>query len=140
VERLETLAARSEKVVEQISKRLAGERIEDRLVSIFDPDARPIRKGKLGKPTEFGYVAQLAEVTPNTKPGTRGFLLPTASAPGNPGENQLLPQTVAELERLALAPREVAVDGGFQTQATAEALAPLAPERVYIAGRAAPGS
>ena len=30
------------------------------------PDARPIRKGKLGKPTEFGYVAQICEVTENT--------------------------------------------------------------------------
>ena len=44
-------------------QRLAGEQITDRLVSLADPDARPIRKGKLGKPTEFGYVAQLAEVT-----------------------------------------------------------------------------
>ena len=38
---------------------VAGEQITDRLVSIADPDARPIRKGKLGKPTEFGYVAQI---------------------------------------------------------------------------------
>jgi len=94
-ERLETLVERSERVVEQIGKRLAGEPISDRLVSLFDPDARPIRKGKLGRPTEFGYVEQLAEVTPNTKPGTRGFLLPPASAPGNPGENELLPDTVS---------------------------------------------
>ena len=139
-ERLQTLADRSEKVVEQIGKRLAGEPIRDRLVSIFDPDARPIRKGKLGKQTEFGYVEQLAEVTPNTKPGARGFVLPPATAAGNPGENELLPQTVAELERLRLSPREVALDGGFQTQATAQALAPLAPQRTFIAGRASPGS
>jgi IS5 family transposase len=139
-ERLATLAERSEKVVEQIRKRLAGEPITDRLVSLFDPDARPIRKGKLGKTTEFGYVEQLAEVTPNTKRGARGFILPPASAPGNPGENELLPKTVAELERLGLSPREVALDGGFQTKASAEALAPLAPERTFIAGRRQPGS
>jgi len=139
-ERLETLAERGEKVVEQIGKRLAGEPISDRLVSLFDPDARPIRKGKLRAPTEFGFVEQLAEVTPNTKRGTRGFILPPASAPGNPGENELLPETVAELTRLGLSPREVALDGGFQTKASAEALAPLAPERIYISGRASPGS
>ncbi len=139
-ERLETLAERSEKVAAQIRKRLAGEAITDRLVSLFDADARPIRKGKLGKPTEFGYVEQLAEVTPNTKPGARGFLLPPATAPGNPGENELLPQTVAELQRLRLSPREVALDGGFQTKASEEALAPLAPERIHISGRASPGS
>ena len=139
-ERLETLVERSEKVVEQIGKRLAGEPIADRLVSLFDPDARPIRKGKLGRPTEFGYVEQLAEVTPNTKPGTRGFILPPASAPGNPGENELLPDTVAELQRLGLSPREVALDGGFQTKASEQALAPLAPQRTFIAGRASPSS
>ena len=139
-ERLDELAGRCEKVAAQIVKRLAGEPIRDRLVSLFDPDARPIRKGKLGKPTEFGYVEQLSEVTPNTKRGARGFILPPASAPGNPGENELLPTTVGELERLGLSPREVALDGGFQTKASTEALAPLAPERTFIAGRASPGS
>jgi IS5 family transposase len=139
-ERLETLAERCEKVVVQIRKRLAGEPIRDRLVSLFDPDARPIRKGRLRAPTEFGYVEQLAEVAPNTKSGTRGFILPPASLPGNPGENELLPDTVLELQRLGLSPREVALDGGFQTKASEQTLAPLAPERVYIAGRASPGS
>ena len=139
-DRLETLVECSEKVVEQIRKRLAGEPIKDRLVSLFDPDARPIRKGKLGKQTEFGYIEQLAEVTANTKPGARGFILPPATAPGNPGENELLPQTVAELKRLGLSPREVALDGGFQTKASEQAFAPLAPKRTFIAGRASPGS
>jgi transposase, IS5 family len=139
-ERLETLVERSEKVVEQIRKRLAGEPIKDRLVSLFDPDARPIRKGKLGKQTEFGYIEQLAEVTANTKPGARGFILPPQTAPGNPGENELLPQTVSELKRLGLSPREVALDGGFQTKASEQTLAPLAPERTFIAGRASAGS
>ena len=53
-------------------------------------DARPIRKGKLAKPAELGYVEQLAKVTPNTKRGARGFILPPVSAPGNPGENEPL--------------------------------------------------
>ena len=56
---LEQLADRCEKVAAQIKQRVAGEPIKDRLVSIADPDARPIRKGKLGKPNEFGYVGQL---------------------------------------------------------------------------------
>ena len=45
------LVARCEKVAFQIKRRVAGEPIKDRLVSLADPDARPIRKGKLGKPT-----------------------------------------------------------------------------------------
>jgi IS5 family transposase len=139
-ERLETFIERSEKVASQIHKRVAGEPIQDRLVSLFDPDARPIRKGKLGKHTEFGYVTQVAEVTPNTKPGARGFILPPATELGNPGENQLLPQTVDELQRLGLSPREVALDGGFQTKATTETLTPIAPERIHITGRSPCGS
>ncbi len=139
-EKLEELADRCERVVKQINLRVAGEKITDRLVSLADPDARPIRKGKLGKPNEFGYVVQLAEVTANTKSGARGFIVPAATAIGNPGENTLLPQTVAELNRLELAPREVALDGGFQTAATDQALQSLAPDRVFIAGRRQPGS
>ena len=50
--------------------------------------------------TEFGYVTQLAEVTENTKRGARGLILPASTAPGNPAENTLLPDTVAELKRL----------------------------------------
>jgi IS5 family transposase len=98
--RLEELADRAGTVARQIRQRLAGEKITDRLVSMTDPDARPIRKGKLGKPNEFGYVAQIAEVTPNTKRGARGLILPAASLPGNPVENALLPQTVTEMQRL----------------------------------------
>ncbi len=137
---LEELADRCEKVARQIKQRVAGEPITDRLISLSDPDARPIRKGKLGKPNEFGYVAQICEVTENTKRGARGLILPAASAPGNPGENTLLPMTVAEFTRLGISPREVALDGGFQPGSTREALAGIAPERVFISGRQQPGS
>jgi len=47
---LEEMADRCEKVARQIKQRVAGEPIKDRIVSLHDPDARPIRKGKLGKP------------------------------------------------------------------------------------------
>jgi IS5 family transposase len=137
---LDELADRCERVVAQIAKRVKGEPIGDRLVSLADPDARPIRKGKLGKPNEFGYVAQICELTPNTKRGARGLILPPATLPGNPTEDSLLPQTVAELERLGLSPREVALDGGFNTGPTGQTLAELAPERVFISGRHQPGS
>ena len=138
--RLDELADRCEKVAKQIKQRVRGEKITDRLISLSDPDARPIRKGKLGKPNEFGYVAQIAKITPNTKRGARGLILPAASLPGNPGENQLLPQTVTELQRLGLSPREVALDGGFALGPTTEQLKDLTLERVFISGRQQPGS
>ena len=85
-------------------------------------------------------MTQLAEVTEHTKRGARGLIVPAATAPGNPGEDTLLPATVAELKRLGLSPREVALDGGFNVGPTSQALAELAPERVFISGRQQPGS
>src|SRR3954447_15976318 len=136
--RLDELAERAEKIARQIDQRLAGEKITDRLVSMFDPDARPIRKGKLRAPTEFGYVFQLAEITENTRRGARGLLLPAATKPGNPGEDTLLAATADELNKLGVAPRDVALDGGFNPGPTATALPDA--QRVFIAGRRSTGS
>ena len=49
---LDTIIERTERVVAQTRSRLAGVMPESatRLVSLHDPDARPIRKGRLGKP------------------------------------------------------------------------------------------
>ena len=137
--KLEELADRCEKVVEQITKRVKGEKIIDRLISLWDPDARPIRKGKLSQPNQFGYVDQLCEITANTKPGARGFILPPSSQIGNPGEDTLLPATAAELQNLDIKLREVMVDGGFNQAPTNTALEGLADE-VHITGRQEPGS
>ena len=50
-------------MVAQARSRLAGVMPESatRLVSLHDGDARPIRKGRLGKPVEFGYKAQIVD-------------------------------------------------------------------------------
>ena len=107
-------------------QRVAGEPIHDRLVSLSDPDARPIRKGKLGKPNEFGYVTQLAEVTENTRRGARGLILPAATAPGNPGENTLLPDDGQRSSSGSGSPHERSLlDGGFHTEPTRESLRAL---------------
>ena len=136
---LEELADRCEKVIEQIRKRIKGEKITDRLVSLWDPDARPIRKGKLSTPNQFGYVDQLCEITANTRRGARGFVLPPSSQIGNPAEETLLPATAAELTKLGIKLREVMVDGGFEQAPTNTALEGLADE-VHIAGRQENGS
>jgi transposase, IS5 family len=138
--KIEELAERCERIAEQTAQRLRGEKVTDRVVSIADPDARPIRKGKAGKPNEFGYVAQICEVTQNTKPGARGFVLPTSSSAGNLGENTLLPATVAEMTELGLAPREVVLDGGFGHLRSEEQLAAIELDRVFVSGRQEPGS
>jgi transposase, IS5 family len=140
IAKLEELTDRAERIAAQIKQRIAGEPISERLVSMFDPDARPIRKGKLGKPNEFGYVLQICEVTQNTQRGARGFILPASTRPGNPPEHRLLPDTVSELARLGLRPREVALDGGFEQRPTVDALHEFELDRLFIAGRQQPGS
>lgn len=136
--RLDLLADRASKVCEQIRKRVTGEKITDRLVSMSDPDARPIRKGKLRHPTEFGTVMQVAELCENTRRGARGLILPVATSIGSPNEHELLKHTGARLRDLHLHPREVALDGGFQPGPVAEHLPP--PDRAFISAKQSAGS
>jgi IS5 family transposase len=137
-DRLDELADLAEKIARQITRRLAGEKITDRLVSMADPDARPIRKGKLRAPTEFGFVFQLAEITENTRRGARGLILPAPTRVGSPNEPDLLPDTANELRRAGLRPRDVALDGGFQPGPVAEQLPDAT--KVFISGRQSTGS
>lgn len=137
--RLEETIALADRVVEQVRKRFAGEKITDRVVSLVDPDARVIRRGKPAKPNEFGYVVQFAELTAHTRRGARGLILPPKLAPGSTHENALLTETVAELERLGIQPREAAFDAGFTPKHATELLAPLAC-KPFIVGSTQPKS
>jgi len=59
----ETMAQRVAKVAEQCTQRLAGD-IPDaatKIVSMHGPDARAIREGRIGKPVELGYKAQVVD-------------------------------------------------------------------------------
>src|SRR6266704_2600155 len=63
----------------QTDQRLAGNRaIPDRVVSLADPDARPIRKGKPRSPTQFGSTLLLGE-------DERGFVACHQLSTGTPG-------------------------------------------------------
>jgi len=137
-ERSELVAERAAKVCDQIVKRVAGKKITDRLVSMTDPDARPIRKGKLRQPTEFGTVMQVTEICENTRRGARGLILPLSTEIGSPNESNLLPATGQRLEALDVKPREIALDGGFAPGPVAESLPP--PDRLFIAERQSAGS
>lgn len=140
IERLEIFIGQASTVIDQIGKRVRDEPISDRLVSFADPDARPVRKGKIATPTQFGYVSQLAELTGSTKRGSRGLILPPVTRPGSVHENQLLPVTVAELQRLGLRPAEAVFDAGFGILATRAALVDLGTEVFVVGSRTNAGS
>lgn len=136
---LQRVIEHAERIAAQIRQRARGERISDRLVSLADPDARPITKGKLGKPVEFGYVAQIAEITANTRRGTRGYLLPPALRIGSPNETDLLPDTIAELDLLGVRLHEAVLDGGFPLPTTTALLGERV-RTIHITGRAMPAT
>lgn len=106
---LTTLVERTERVVAQTRSRLAGVMPESatRLVSLHDVDARPIRKGRLGKPVEFGYKAQIVD-------NADGVILDHNIEMGNPPD---APQLAPAIERISRrtghTPRAVTADRGY---------------------------
>jgi IS5 family transposase len=115
------------RLLEQAEQRLAGNRvIPDRLVSLSDPDARPIRKGKPRAPTEFGYTLLVAECE-------RGFVADHQLQQGNPPDApQLLPAVEAVAKRTGRVAGTVVGDRGFGTAANDRALAELGVARIGL--------
>jgi IS5 family transposase len=139
IQRLHDVTELAQRVVQQVRQRFAGEKIPHRVVSFADPEARPVRRGKLARPTEFGYVVQIAEVTEHTRRGARGLILPPQLRAGSTPENSLLPATVTELLHLHITLREAACDAGFVATDTQRALATVGAQ-VFITGTPHPGS
>src|SRR6266581_1054406 len=122
-------------VAAQARQRLAG-RMPDgatRRVSLHEPDARPIAKGRLGKPVEFGYKAQ---VTDNDD----GVIVDHAVEQGNPADGpQLAPAIGRVIKRTGKAPRTVTADRSYGEQAIEEDLLGLGVRHVVIPRKGKPG-
>jgi len=127
-------AAGTRRLLEQTALRLAGiHTIPDRLVSLADPDARPIRKGKPQHPTQFGYTALVAE-------DERGFIIDHQVQRGNPADApQLVPSVQRVVSLTGRPPGTVVVDRGFGTAANDLALAELGVERIGLQRAGKPG-
>jgi IS5 family transposase len=115
------------RLLAQTDQRLAGNRqIPDRVVSLADPDARPIRKGKPRSPTQFGYTLLLAE-------DERGFIADHQLHKGNPPDApQLLPAVGRVTARHGRPPATVVADRGFGLAANDRALAEFGVRRVGL--------
>jgi transposase, IS5 family len=125
---LHSIVGRTERVVAQARSRLAGEMpaSSNRLVSLHDVDARPIRKGRLGKPVEFGYKAQIVD-------NADGVILDHNIEIGNPPD---APQLVPAIERITARtgrpPRAVTADRGYGQPSVERDLHELGVRRVAI--------
>jgi transposase, IS5 family len=109
LDELAVTIARAATIVAQTRSRLAGQLPDSatRLVSLHDCDARPIRKGRLDRPVEFGYKAQVID---NDDGIVLDYSIEYGAAPDGP---QLAP-TVARVSRRACRePRAVTADRGY---------------------------
>jgi IS5 family transposase len=131
---LDTLMGRTERVVAQTRSRLAGVMPESasRLVSLHDVQARPIRKGRLGKPVEFGYKAQIVD-------NADGVILDHNVEMGNPPD---APQLVPAIERITArtgrTPRAVTADRGYGEASVERDLHDLGVRSVAIPRKSKP--
>jgi len=104
-------------VIRQSRAATAGDRIPDRIVSWADPDARPIKKGKLGQPVQCGDTVQIIEAED-------GLVTDYTVERGNPGDTDALgPALDRHRAQFGRDPLIVATDRGYYSQANAQACA-----------------
>jgi transposase, IS5 family len=134
VDELEETIAATGRLLAQTDQRLGGNRvIPDRLVSLSDPDARPIRKGKPGHPTQFGYTLLVVE-------DERGFIADHQLQRGNPPDApQLIPAIQRVIATTGRPPTTVVGDRGFGTAANDQAVEALGVKRVGLQRTGTPG-
>jgi transposase, IS5 family len=137
VERLDQTAQRVAKVAAQTRQRVVDGEVPDgasRIVSLHDPDARPIRKGRLGRPVEFGYKAQLVD-------NPDGIVVDWMVEQGNPSD---APQLVPTIERIrrrtGKTPRAVTADRGYGEAAVDDDLRALGVTTVCVPRKGRPGA
>lgn len=118
IDDLEQCADRTRKVADQTRQRLGGTTPAgaDRIVSLHDPDARPIVKGRLGKPVEFGYKAQIVD-------NEDGVIVDHNVEVGNPPDAPMLGPAIRRVKKRAgHAPRAVTADRGYGEQSVEDEL------------------
>ena len=132
---LTDLLEATRRIADQTRQRVAGVTPAGatRRVSLHDPDARPIAKGRLGKPVEFGHKAQVCD-------NADGIILDHDVLPGNPADApRLTPCIERVIQRTGQTPKVVAADRGYGEQAIDDALHALGVDRVVIPRKGRPG-
>jgi len=137
VDRLEQLCGRVGRIAEQTRQRAVDGETPDgatRLVSLHDPDARPIRKGRLGRPVEFGYKGQVVD-------NADGVILDWSLQSGNPADApQLAPAIERIRRRTGKVPRAVTADRGYGEAGVDAQLEALGVTKVVIPRKGRPGA
>jgi len=116
-----------QKILQQTEQKLGGEKsIAERIVSFYDPRARPIRKGKLHKAVEFGRTLQLVQ-------DSSGVILHYEVHQGNPSDRTELVSLVRQTKTdFKIKPEELAADRGYYSAENVTALGKAGIEKVGI--------
>jgi IS5 family transposase len=133
--RLQATLGLTDRVADQSAEHLAGGKPTDRVVSLADPGARPIVKGKLDKPVEFGRIGQITQ-------DESGYFTQYGVHNGTPGDTTLLPGIVDKhAKQFPQALKEFAADMGFSSKENHELLENRKVRRIGMAwrGNAPPG-
>jgi transposase, IS5 family len=131
---LSNLLAATEQIIAQTRQRIAGITPDgaSRVVSLHDRDARPIAKGRLGKPVEFGYKAQVVD-------NDDGIVVDHTVEQGNPPDApQLAPAVARVTKRAGRTPKTVTADRGYGEATVDGELAGLGVTTVVIPRKGRP--
>ena len=103
--------------------------LPDKLVSLFEPHTEIIRKGKAGKPNEFGKLVQLQEAD-------NQIITHYEVYDDRPADQRwLLPAIQTHQRKLGRVPRLVAADAGYYSRSHEEAAPALGVKYVSIPNR-----
>jgi IS5 family transposase len=108
LDELAVLVDRTVQVIAQARTRVNGAQPDGatRLVSLHEPDARPIRKGRLGRPVEFGYKAQVVDTAD-------GVIIDHSVHIGNPSDTELIRPAFERVVKRFGPPAAVTADRGY---------------------------
>ena len=125
---LDTFVPRVQQVMRQTRARIFGgdTHVEDKLLSLFEPSTEVIRKGKAGKPTEFGKMVKIQEAE-------HQIITDDVVYAQRPSDSDLLiPGLDTQAQALGRVPRLVAGDASFYSASNETAAQANGVTRVCI--------
>lgn len=127
VEKIDVFVPRAQQVIRQTRARIIrGDTTSDgKLLSIFEPDARILRRGKLHKPTEFGALVKVQE--------SEGGIVTDIAIVDTHHDSVLLVSSVERhIEIFGAPPIMAATDRGFYSGAGVKRIEELGVRRVVV--------
>jgi transposase, IS5 family len=130
-QQLQTISERVRRVIRQTKARLfqGVTQFPEKIISLFEPHTEIIRKGKAGKPNEFGKLVQVQEAENQIITHYDVF-------DKRPSDQRLLVGAVeAHRQKLGRVPRMVAADAGFYSRENEQAVQEMGVAYVSIPNR-----